>query len=639
MLLKRERGIVVLDHMFIKTLNRHTEKVALVYKDVRMSYRELYRNVLKLSEGLSSLGVRQASRVVLVLPNCPEFVLTYYAAAKLQAIFVPLSPLLKEDELTYYINDSGPCVVITDVKRAARCWDVISELGNDSALIVIDGSHPQSIPFNLLLNEQNDNDDVVTLEDDFIQYGGDMVYHYLLGTTGRPKRVGRTQENLFYDAKNMSDLLAVTEADTILCTVPLFHSYGQLLFVLMPICTGATLVILEQMVQDGNTVDAPFVLLAPRVLELIERYSVTLFPAVPYVFGSLVEIPREVKPDLTSLRACFSAGSFLPRETFNTFLERFDIPIRQTYGTTEGGLIAANVVADEEVIYDSVGISPANVEVKILDDDLGELPAGTIGEVVIKSPTLTTGYANMPALNREAFRTGYYFTGDLGKKDEKGHLYLTGRKKLLIDTGGYKVDPLEVEDVLIAHPKVVEAAVVGIAGAGDHILTAFVIVREACTPDELIEYCKERLANFKVPRGVTFCNDFPRSSLGKILREELQRSQEHSEYAEQKAAQDTSVYATLLAASPQERRLLLEAYMCKLLARFLNVAEIEIDDHQHLTKFGFDSLMAIELKHRLETDLGMSISLVKLLQGLTLAEITAALLDQVTSEGPSRLIL
>jgi long-chain acyl-CoA synthetase len=268
----------------------------------------------------------------------------------------------------------------------------------------------------------------------------------------------------------------------------------------------------------------PFVFRRPRVLELIEKEKATILPGVPYIFNTLAEAPADTQVDLSTLRLCFSAGNFLSKDIFDKFLQRFGIPIRQLYGCTEAGSVAINLDNQLEKTYDSVGLPMKNVEIKIVDDEGKELPVGMSGEIIIKSQALTSGYYNMPELNQQAFKGGWFLTGDLGKKDEFGRLYITGRKKILIDTGGRKVDPLEIEDILITHPKIKEAVVVGVKGAFAGELIKAVIVQqglEKCEEQEISSYCKEQLAEFKIPRIIEFRDEIPKSPLGKILRKDL----------------------------------------------------------------------------------------------------------------------
>ena len=332
----------------------------------------------------------------------------------------------------------------------------------------------------------------------------------------------RTQHNLFHGATNFTSTAKVRALDNILCIVPLFHAHGLENCLLAATCTGATLIFLEEVVQNGTSVEVPFIFRCPRVLELIQKEKVTILPGVPYIFMALAETRYEPEPDLSNLRLCFSAGNFLAKDNFDKFNQKFGIPVKQLYGCTEAGAISINLESGPEIRYDSVGLPLNNVEIKIIDEQGSEVPGGVTGEIVIKSQALTSGYYNMPELNQEAFKDGYFFTGDLGKKDEKGRLYITGRKKLFIDTGGHKVDPLEIEDVLITHPKVEEAVVVGTKGpyAGE-LIKAVIVLKDTCKEQDIISYCKDKLAGFKIPKIIEFREEIPKSPLGKILRKNL----------------------------------------------------------------------------------------------------------------------
>jgi long-chain acyl-CoA synthetase len=286
--------------------------------------------------------------------------------------------------------------------------------------------------------------------------------------------------------------------------------------------TGATLVILEQFMQNGAPVEMPFVFRCPRVLNLIKNEKITILPAVPYIYSILAATPYQTQVDFSTLRLCISAGNFLSKDTFDKFLQRFGIPLRQLYGCTEAGAVAINLEAEADLPYDSIGLPMKNVEIKVMDDDGNELPSGFIGEFVIKSETLTTGYYNLPEVNKEAFQQGHFFTGDLGKKDEQGRLFLTGRKKIFIDTGGHKVDPLEVEDVLMAHPLVEEAVVVGTKGPLDgEMVKAVIVLNGDCKEQDILSFCKDKLADFKTPKLIEFRHALPKNPLGKVLRKKV----------------------------------------------------------------------------------------------------------------------
>jgi long-chain acyl-CoA synthetase len=281
----------------------------------------------------------------------------------------------------------------------------------------------------------------------------------------------------------------------------MFHAYGLGCCFLAALRSGASLV-----VADPRT---PLTLAREGVLELIERERVTVFPSVPFVFRLLAESDRAA--DLSSVRLCFSAGNALPRSTFDAFDRAFDVPIRQLYGLTETGTVTVNLDEDADATAASVGRPLAGLGIDVLDDDGRELEPGRIGDIAIRSPAMTRRYGDR------------FATGDRGRLDDDGRLFITGRRKLLIDVRGDKVDPIEVEDVLAVHPKVREVVVVGVPSAieGEERIKAVVVGEDGCGERELIRFCRERLANYKVHELVEFRDEIPRSSLGKVLRKYL----------------------------------------------------------------------------------------------------------------------
>ncbi|MDJ0571900.1 MAG: AMP-binding protein [Pleurocapsa sp. MO_192.B19] len=502
--------------MLQKTVVEFPEKTALVYGQSRINYQEFAQQVRGFSQGLEFLGVKQSDCVAIILPNCPEFAVSFYAIASLNAIALLLNPGYKENELEHFLRDSNAKVIITDSIRAEACQQTISRLEHHVDLIVVGQKAGNSLAFVDLIHQDLENwqpQDV---------YTGDVLYQYSSGSTGRPKRVCRTQKNLWHQAHNCVETLQVKSSDNILCLVPLYHAYGFGECLLAAIYSGATLTILEPFSQNGVPVEMPFVFRRARVLELIEQETITILPAVPYIFSILAAAPPEPYAELPSLRLCISAGNFLSQDIFEKFRQRFGIPLRQLYGCTEAGSVAINLESDQEIKYESIGLPMHNVEIKVIGDRGQELPPELEGELVIKSQTLTSGYHNSPEVNKEVFQNGHFFTGDLGKKDEQGYLSITGRKRIFIETGGHKVDPFEVEDVLVTHPNVEEAVVVGTKQPyTGEIVKAVVVCQQQCPEEELIAYCQEKLADFKIPRIIEFRSQIPRSALGKILRKDL----------------------------------------------------------------------------------------------------------------------
>ena len=509
----------MLTEILNQTTAKFPEKTAIIYDKQKIKYRELQTQVISLSKGLKSIGIERGNCTAIILPNCPEFVISLFALAKLNSIALPLNPLFKEEELYYYLIDSQAKAIITDAKRAKICEQIISRIETKIELIVVDRDGEIGYNFENLLDTKIDDELA-----EHSSFAGDMIYQYSSGSTGKPKRVCRSQYNLYHEAHNFTETTRITSEDKILCIVPLYHAHGLGNCLLAAICQGATLVILAPVLRQGKVIEIPFVFRRTKVLELIAREKVTILPAVPYLFKALAETPDSFQADLSTLRLCFSAGNFLSQEIFQQFFQRFDIFIRQLYGCTEAGSIAINLDNKVETTYQSVGKPLNNVELQIYDENGNEVPEGKVGEVVVISKALTKGYHNLPELNQQAFQNGKFLTGDLGKKDREGRLYITGRKKLLINTGGYKVDPIELEDILLSHPQVKEVVVVGVKNLYSGETIKAVIVPETpdfCNESYIISFCKERMAEFKIPKLIEFRDEIPKSSLGKVLRKEL----------------------------------------------------------------------------------------------------------------------
>ena len=503
----------MLNQILKKTVEQFPEKTAVVYGESRITYREFYKKVEKFSQGLNSIGVKQAECVALILPNCPEFAISFYGIARIGAIALFLNPSFKESELEQYVRDSHAIAIVTDLTRAETCSHLISQLDCHVHLIVVGGERESSFTFDDLLAREAE-----TLQQEQL-YEGDVLYQYSSGSTGKPKRVCRTHKNIFHEANNCLLTQRISESDNIFCLVPFYHAYGFGQCLLAATHSGATLVILEPCLQNGRIVEQPFIFRQARILEAIAQETITILPAVPYIYSVLAAIPTSTPADLSTLRLCISAGNFLPKDIFDRFYTRFGLTIRQLYGCTEAGAVAINMQSEVNIKYDSIGLPMKNVEINIIDEAERELPPEVVGEIAIESQTLTRGYDNAPDANQEAFKNGYFLTGDLGRKDAEGYLYITGRKKLLIDTGGYKVNPLEIEAVLNKHPQVREVVVVGVASLhAGQLVKAVIVPQGKCQERDILDYCREHLAEFKIPKRVEFRSEIPKSSLGKILR-------------------------------------------------------------------------------------------------------------------------
>ena len=495
----------MLMELLYENASARPDDVAIVYRDERVTHGDLVERVERLAAGLAAQGIEPGDAVALLLPNDPYFIASYFAIAGLGAVVVPVNPSFKQDELDFYFRQCAVRAVISDERSAGVCERIVAGWERPAQVITTSSAHGQALTLEMLMEHEPAKLEPRSPDES-------LVYQFSSGSTGRPKRVARTHGQCGGEADYYPGL-GIDSSDRIFCAIPLFHTYGMGCCMFAAVATGATLVILE----DPN----PFLLRRQRALELLEQEKATIFPGVPFNFRLMAEAPASA--DLSSLRLCFSAGTALPRPFFDAFLEKFGVPVRQLYGCTEAGTLTANMDEDPVATFESVGRPVDGVQVRIEDDDGEQVPTGSIGEVAVKAPGLTNGYADMEELNSQVFREGYFITGDLGKVDDEGRLSITGRKKLLIEVGGYKVDPIEVEDVVVAHPKVGEAVVVGVPGkvAGEEVVKAVVVPSDALDEREVIAYCQEHLANFKVPQVVEFREEIPKSPLGKILRKYL----------------------------------------------------------------------------------------------------------------------
>jgi long-chain acyl-CoA synthetase len=477
----------VLTELLYRSASTRPDAEALVHRDERVTYAELVDRVERLAAGLAAQGIGPGDAVALMRANDPHFVTSYHAIAGLGAVVAPVNPAFKQDELEFYFRKCDVRAVITDDRGAELCEGIVGGWDDPVPVISTEG-------IELLLQS-----DPARLEPRAPEEP--LVYLFSSGSTGRPKRVPRTHGQVCAEA-DFYPQIGMGPDDKIFCTVPLFHSYGMGFCTLAAAGTGATLLLLE----DPN----PFLLRRGRAMEMIEQERATVLPGVPFNYRLMAEAPESA--DLSSLRLCFSAGTALPRSAFDAFVGKFGVPVRQHYGCTEAGSLTANLDDDPEASFETVGKPMGPVEIQIVD-----------GEVAVRSPAQTSGYSDMEELNREAFRDGFFLTGDLGQLDDEGRLTITGRKKLLIEVGGYKVDPIEVEDVVVAHPKVAEAVVVGVETKvqGEEQIKAVVVPSDALDEREVIGFCQQRLANFKVPQVVEFREEIPKSPLGKILRKYL----------------------------------------------------------------------------------------------------------------------
>jgi long-chain acyl-CoA synthetase len=560
----------MLTHMLRRAVLSDPRKAAIVQGATRIRYDELDELVGRCAGGLRELGVCPGDCVAVVLPNCPKFVVSLFACARLHAVMLPLDPQKTTEELLRFVTETEARVVVTDSPGTSLFAGKNVIVAEFAALL----PHPP-VP---------------------VQSGrfvGRALYLYTSGSTDERKRLCCTQENLFYEACNFVDTVGLTVADNILCTIPLHHSYGLGNCLLDAVYAGSTLVLLE-------AAGGPFAARCSRVLELIRQEAVRFYPGVPYQFQVLATVPDRSHPDLTSLKLCVSSGDLLPRRTYDRFLERFGLPIRSLYGSTEAGSIAINTDPDDQMEAGSLGPPLKNVAIAIRDAGGKAVPANVDGEIWVKSPTIPrSGYDNRSDLTHTAFHEGFYRTGDIGRLNQRGHLILAGRKQTFINIAGNKVDTSEVEEVLESCPGVREAAVLGVEVPRMGTLVKAAVVTEGpCRPAEIREFCRQRLAFYKVPRLIEAYPSLPRSAVGKVLKSELGGVESY--LAGIRNAEATRIVDRLSTVSSGKRRSLVASLALAQVAAVLGRPAETVPRSLGFVELGMDSFGAIELVARLE---------------------------------------
>ena len=480
----------------------HTESVAITGAGGQLTYAQLRERVTALSEDLSDLGIARNDTVAILIPNSATFAIAFLAVARQGGIAFPLNVLYRETELEYYLADAKPTLVVTVTP--------LETLARRAA-----ASSPAS-PRVLALDEQGRPMSGSAGARSVLATGGQpppiqpenpVLCLYSSGSTGRPKRVVRTHANLVFELLRLRDALDLHSGDRFLGAVPFSHVNGLVRTMLATLSVGATLVPMAEFKRR-------------EAAAIIVRERITVIIAVPVVFSALGETIFKPSVDFSALRLCVSASAPLPVSTSRRFHERHGVFVRQLYGSTETGSISINLGAIEDSL-DSVGLPLEDVSIRILREDGSNVAENEQGEIAVSSPAAATGYAGSN-VSSEAFRDGYYMTGDIGRLDERGRLYLVGRKSWFINRAGYKINPWELETLLQAHPKVEDVAIVGVpTQSGDEIVKAVIVPRGNCSTEEIIAYCRGKIADFKLPGSIEFRARLPRTVTGKIIRREL----------------------------------------------------------------------------------------------------------------------
>lgn len=485
-----------------RTARLHPEHPAILFEGKRVSYGVLNRCAGALADSLRRHGVQRGDRVALYLPNIPAFALAYLAIQKAGAIAVSVNSIFKWEEVRYIVNDSRPKVVFTTAELLPNLPR--PECPSVEHTVLCEGSEPDEISLDQWLASGSPRFRAENMQPD-----DPAALLYSSGTTGFPKGVTLTHRNIVSNIRATVNCSGYRRRDRLACFLPLFHVFGQNFIMNAGFEAGATLVLWRRFAPDP-------------VLEGIRRERVSMFFAVPTIYIALLNA-GVAKEKLASIRYYFSAAATMPEEISRRWTDSFGQRVYEGYGLTECSPFAAyNHVSNHK--FGSVGTAVENFQVKIFDEEDAEVPRGKWGEIAIRGPGVMKGYWGKPADTERALRGGWLHSGDIGRMDDAGYVYIVDRVKDMVNVSGFKVWPVEVENVLYRHAAVKETAVYGAPDPlkGEQVRAA-VVLREGrqASAEELIAHCRDYLAVYKAPERIEFVTELPKSATGKILKRVL----------------------------------------------------------------------------------------------------------------------
>ena len=531
-----EYPAVTLHELLEQTAERYPERPATIFLGAKLSYRALNEAANRFAHALLHLGVQPGDRLALMVPNCPQFLIVFYGALKAGAVVTAMNPLYTPRELEYQLNDAEAetlvtlskfyptveairrqtalrRVIVTNIKEylpmARRTLFTLFKERKEGHRVSLRRDAPAYWFQNLLATQRTSSSTGIAVEPSaaaLLQYTG--------GTTGTPKGAMLTHSGLVANTLQIRSWLSDFQegAETMLLVLPLFHVFGMGACMSVMVQGAGTMILLPQF----RTHD---------VLQALSKHRATLFPGVPSMFVALNNAPELPTADLTSVRHCFSGAAPLPQEVQERFEAHIGGRLVEGYGMTEANACIITPLRGARR-QGSIGVPIPDVEARIVDVETGvrTLPPGEVGELVVQCPQQLYGYWRKADDTAQVLRDGWIYTGDIARMDEDGFFYIVDRKKEMILSGGFNVYPRDVEEVLYLHPKVREAAVIGIPDAfyGERV-KAFVVplAGEVPSADEIIAFCRKHLVDYKVPTRVEFRDSLPKTLIGKVLRRVL----------------------------------------------------------------------------------------------------------------------
>ena len=536
---------MTLPEMLEKSCGAYPKKPALIFGKRRITYRELANQVNCAAQGLTRLGAKKDDKLGILLKNCPEYVVSYFAILKTGGVVIPLNFMLKEEELNYILDNAGVSAVITSPEFMPVINRLKLRLENLKQVVMVGEESPGTINFSELVSEPRPG---AQGQEELPAFGGtspgneprlwrDMprpwrdkevsgakpddtaAILYTSGTTGHPKGVMLTHRNLTSNVAASIKAIRLTRKDRFLCLLPMFHSFAWTVCVLVPLYIGATITIVESVKPFG------------RVIKNIIKNRITIFVGIPPLYNVLsnIPVPRILISRLlrmfNPLRLCVSGAASLPVEVLKKFEAKFRLPLLEGYGLTEASpVVSINPL--EKRKPGSVGLPVPGVEVKVVDEEGNQLPPNKEGELLVKGENVMKGYYKLPEEIEKTLKDGRLYTGDIARIDEDGYVYIMDRKKDMIIVRGLNVYPREIEEVLYQNPKVAEAAVIGVKDEHrGEAPKAYVTLKEGekLTETELIHFLRKRVASYKVPKTVEFRDSLPKTAAGKILKRALRK--------------------------------------------------------------------------------------------------------------------
>lgn len=507
----------------------------------RLTYRQIKDLSDRFASSIRNLGVRKRDRVILMLPNSPQFLIAYYGLLKAGAVVVPLNPLSVERELKFFLTDSGAEVLITIPLFLEK---VVSLKGKTPLKHIVCSRLADFLPFPLTLIQgfqewrliQRVGRSVVVDFKDLLRKAVPPDWHpepvpldemavliYSGGTTGIAKGIMLSQFNLVSNAHQIITWANLTDEQGVLAVIPFFHGFGMNVVMNSAVKAGGEMFLMPRFSAKG-------------VAKAIQKYKPSFFIGVPALFVLLSNLPNIERYDFSSLRGIFVGAAPLTQAIKDEFEKKTGGRMIEGYGLTESTTaIMANPYHGMHKVG-SIGIPFPDVDVKIVSlEDGRDLGPGELGEIVLRSPSVMLGYYNNPEETRKTIVDGWLYTGDIGYIDQDGYFYITDRKKDLIIVSGFNVFPREIDELIYQHPKVKEGITVGIPDPkkGECIKVYIVLKQgESATPEEFIAYFKERLTPYKVPSIVEFRTELPKSMIGKILRRVLREEESKKEVSQ-----------------------------------------------------------------------------------------------------------